>query len=81
MADRYCQCCGEKTVQSRQRVADGRLACRNCARAEMLAKSLENVKAERVKAGLSPMIDDEPTLRMFAAVFASARRRRDQAGR
>jgi hypothetical protein len=43
---------------------------------EALAKALERVKEARVAAGLAPMIDDEQTLRMIAAVMASARRRR-----
>ena len=35
----------------------------------------ERFAQARVDAGLPPEISDEPTLRMFAAVFAAARRR------
>lgn len=46
---------------------------------EQHAAFLERYKKARVAAGLSPLIDDEKTLRMIAAVVASAieRKRRD----
>jgi aminoglycoside/choline kinase family phosphotransferase len=43
---------------------------------EQHADFLERYKAARVAAGLPPLISDEHTLRMFAAVMASSRRRR-----
>jgi len=43
---------------------------------EQRAAALAQFKQARIEAGLAPLIDDEQTLRMFAAVFASARRRR-----
>jgi hypothetical protein len=42
---------------------------------EQRAAALERYKAARAEAGLSPLISDEVTLRMFAAVMASARNR------
>lgn len=45
--------------------------------AEQLALAVERCKASRVAAGLSPMIDDERTLRLIAAVMASSQERRD----
>ena len=46
------------------------------------AEFLERLKATRVAAGLPAEIDDEPTLRMIAAVYASnIERRRRMEGR
>jgi hypothetical protein len=42
---------------------------------EQYARALERFKAARVAAGLPPLIEDEKTLRMIAAVISSSQAR------
>lgn len=46
--------------------------------AEQLAAAVEQCKQDRIDAGLPPMIDDERSLGMLAAVIASSERRQNQ---